>query len=244
MVASFVIRFGIGAAEVELGLEKQTLQPGQKVAGTVTVRGGKAEQQIDSIYFAFLTKYKCSGGFKVADFGKQRLTESFTIAPDEVKFLEVVLDIPSVMPVTMNQTRVWIQTGLDIDWSLDPSDKDYIRIEPNKNFETLQGALHMLGFELEKDTCVEAPAGVPWDFIQEFDYRPRGGPFSRSIERLELVVVPRRERSAVIIDINHRSNPISELLKLDTSEALFQVPDGDSVHELTEKLREKLESFL
>jgi sporulation-control protein len=244
LIKNFIVRFGVGAAQVELVLEAQDVVPGEKIKGFVTVRGGQTEQQIDSIYFAFLTKYFVSDKAQVVDFGKQMLTRSFKISPGEVKDFDVILKIPETIPITTKMTRVWVQTGLDIDWSIDPTDKDFIRIERSKMMETLTGALHMLGFDQDQDYCVKAPKELDLPFIQEFEYSTRTGPFKGRVDHLEIICVPKKNRMDVVIGINHSTNVVSELLGLDNSEALFRVFDNNDVHELTQRLQKKIEKSL
>jgi sporulation-control protein spo0M len=109
--------------------------------GTVTIRGGKATQEIDAIYFAYLTQYRGPSKNHVVDVGKQVLLEKFSIAPEELKIVELILQVPQTIPITEGNTRVWIQTGLDIDWALDPKDKDFIQIKPTKEMELPKGSM-------------------------------------------------------------------------------------------------------
>lgn len=245
MINEFIIRFGIGAAQVELALEKRTLNPGETVKGMVTVFGGDMEQKVDSIYFAYLTQYRGKNSPpRTADFGKQLLTKSFVTHPGERRNFPVTLTVPPTCPITLGNTRVWIQTGLDIDWSIDPTDKDYIRVEPTEKMEAIKGALHMLGFELEGNRCVAAPDGMDQPFVQEFHYQVRGGEFQSKVDALYVILIPRPERLEALLVIDRRELIWNELLRLDKTDALFRVLEDDSVHTLTGKLRDLIASKL
>ncbi|MDF1663245.1 MAG: sporulation protein [Planctomycetota bacterium] len=242
MIKEFVIRFGVGAAQVELALEQRVLNPGEKVKGIVTVYGGEREQQVDAIYFAYLTQYRGKGPAKTVDFGRQLLMNSFVTHPGEKRTIPVHLKVPPNCPITVGNTRVWIQTGLDIDWSIDPTDKDFIRIEPTEAMEALSGALHLLGFELEANRCVAAPDGMEHSFVQEFQYQPRGGKFAGKLDSLYVVFVPRPGREEVLLVIDRREQLHKELLRLDKSDAIFRYRAEDTVHTLMGKLEDLISS--
>lgn len=244
MIKEFVIRFGVGAAQVELALEQRVLNPGEKVKGIVTVYGGDHEQTVDAIYFAYLTQCRGKGAPRTVDFGRQLLTNSFVTHPGETRTIPVHLEVPINCPITIGNTRIWIQTGLDIDWSIDPTDKDFIRIEPTEAMESLSGALHLLGFELEGNRCVEAPEGTNLDFVQEFHYEARGGNFANKIDALFVLFIPRPGRQEALLVIDRQDMLVKELLRLDKTDAIFRYRAEDTVNTLMGKLEDVLSSKL
>ena len=222
---------GIGAAKVDTVLPKTTLRPGETVEAEVQVRGGSTEQDVDDVYFALITSYRTEEGRKRSVVDKFRLTESFTIEPDEERTFTTELTIPYGTPVTMGHTDVWVETGLDIDWALDPEDKDYIEVEPSPRLQALFDAVESLGFSFHTAECQADPRGVftsRRSFIQEFEFKPHSGPFSSDFDELELVPRESEGELTVHVEIDKRGGLLSEMADTDERRATFTVTDADA----------------
>jgi sporulation-control protein len=78
---------GIGSAELDTKLEKDTYMPGETVQGVVTIKGGKIDQQIDEIYLALNTTYLRESNDRkysvTATIGRFCLTTPFNIRANE-----------------------------------------------------------------------------------------------------------------------------------------------------------------
>lgn len=111
---------GIGAATVDTLLPKTEFTPGETVEATVEMTGGNAEQEIDGLYFALLTRV--DDEHVVVD--QDEITESVSLAPGETRTLTTEVTVPPRTPVTEGECRVWLKTGLDISWAVDPNDED------------------------------------------------------------------------------------------------------------------------
>ncbi|PWK15512.1 sporulation protein [Tumebacillus permanentifrigoris] len=122
--------FGVGSAKVNTHLEYSQYRVGDEVRGVVHIQGGNLEQEVDEIYLYLLTTHTGHQDGEEKEITRIRLTESFTVAPNETKEIGFAFLLPENTPVTGDGRIVWVHTGLDIDNALDPSDDDRITILP------------------------------------------------------------------------------------------------------------------
>jgi sporulation-control protein len=188
---SLLSRIGIGAATVDFVPRHTTVQPGGYLDAHIEVRGGSAQQHVDEIEVAVMTQYLVEGDeehWRHHALRQTELTGGFTIEPEaEETFEAPPLEIPHETPVTIGSAEVWIQTGLDIDWSRDPQDRDHLDVEPTPPLQALFDAVEGLGFRLQSAGNKKAHRGAPtYPLIQEFEYRPAGGPYADELDELEL----------------------------------------------------------
>lgn len=115
---------GIGAATVDTLLPKTEFTPGETVEATVEMTGWNAEQEIDGLYFALLTRV--DDEHVVVD--QDEITESVSLAPGETRTLTTEVTVPPWTPITEGECRVWLKTGLDISWAVDPNDEDAVDV--------------------------------------------------------------------------------------------------------------------
>jgi sporulation-control protein len=127
---------GIGSAELDTKLEKDTYMPGETVQGVVTIKGGKIDQQIDEIYLALNTTYLRESNDRkysvTATIDRFCLTTPFNIRANEKRNIPFSFQLPYDTPLSIGRSKVWVTTGLDIKGAVDPSDQDYLKIVPNQ----------------------------------------------------------------------------------------------------------------
>lgn len=218
-------RIGIGAATVDTKLPS-TVTAGESVDATVEVVGGDAEQEIDELYFALETRYERDEGHGTAVIDRHQLTEGFTIAPDEERSFEVTLDVPRETPITVGRTDVWIETGLDVDWALDPDDTDHLSVEPTDRMQAVFDALDALGFDLRTARPEATPGGVfstGVPFVQEFEFVPRSGAYRGDLDELEVLFEPGADALGVRLEVDQRGGMLTELSDMDLDERFEQL---------------------
>jgi sporulation-control protein len=229
---------GIGAATVDTKIEKDVLTAGEEVRGVVDIRGGSTPQKIDEIYLSLYTTFvKEVDDKKFTDtalIDRFRLTESFTINPNETKTVPFSFRLPDDTPITAGRTKIWISTGLDIKNAVDPTDKDFIKVLPNPVMDAVFQAVSNLGFRLREAECEEAPyrfrRRLP--FIQEFEFVPVTGPFRGRLDELELVFFPDSYGSVeVIMQVDRRARGLggflAEALEMDETNVRVTVSHSD-----------------
>ena len=233
---------GIGAATVDTILPT-TLTAGETVDARVEVTGGNDAQEVDGIYFALETRYKTDESTRTGTIDSFRIADPFTIEPDEDRSFSVSIDVPYHTPVTMGKTDVWLDTGLDIDWAIDPDDTDPVEIEPDPLRRELFDAVESLGFSLRTAEC-EASESLFSNqrFVQEFEFVPRSGPFAGELDELEIVTLPEGDGFDLLIEVDRRGGLLAEHFDADESHERLSLESTTT--DLERQLRSTIERNL
>lgn len=150
---------GIGAAKVDTVLESMSVFQGETLKGTVHIQGGDVEQQIDAINLKLCTEVKVEndGSVSYQDFiiGKLQAVQPFTIQPGENKQVPFELKLDDETPITAlnalkNQCHVWVETTLDIDFAIDPKDRDFVEVKPLPVAARVISLIEQAGFSMVK----------------------------------------------------------------------------------------------
>ncbi|WP_106767055.1 sporulation protein [Paenibacillus faecalis] len=208
---------GIGSVQVDTLLEKSSYYPGEEVRGVVHIKGGNVDQNVDQIYIKLMTEY-------IRERDDKKFSESFTIAKVKVSNklvvkqgdkLEIPFEFPLPLetPLTLYRQPVWLHTGLDIEYAIDPKDRDYIEVTPHPYTSVVLNAVSELGFRFKSATCEYHPRlgrGLP--FIQEIEFYP-GPEYARRISELELIMYLDVDRLTVLVEVDRRGRGISGWLE-------------------------------
>jgi len=215
MFKKILASVGIGAAKVDTVLETEHLQPGQKFNAVIVIKGGDVDQEISGLDLALMTRVKVENDdgeyFTNHVIEKWRITDIGMIAAGAEKHIPFEARLHSETPITeinagYNQSHVWLETGLDIDLALDPTDRDALHIYPNDAVSTLMEAMDRLGFSLVKADVEKGYLKAPTfqshsGCYQELEYRPN----SRSLfglQEIELSFVPEAHKTHVLIELD------------------------------------------
>lgn len=202
---------GIGAAKVDTVLENMSVMQGDVLRGTVHIKGGDVEQQIDAISLKLCTEMKVESDESTSyqDFilAKLQAVEPFVIQANETKQVPFELRLDDETPITAlnahkNQCHVWLETTLDIDFAIDPKDRDFVEVQPLPVVAKILSAIEQAGFGMVK-------ADVEKGFL-------RGGNFS--------------SKSGCYQEIEFRNNGFINKKEIELSFIL----DGQWVHCLAE----------
>ncbi|STO57139.1 sporulation protein [Grimontia hollisae] len=151
--------FGIGAAKVDTILHNASVYQGKTLRGTVHIKGGDVEQEIDCITLKLCTEVKVEtdsgASYQPFVLGHIQANTPFTIQPGEEKDVPFELKLHDETPVTavnarFNQSHVWVETVLDIDFAIDPTDRDYLEVRPLPAVQRVLSALEREGFTMMK----------------------------------------------------------------------------------------------
>lgn len=193
-------RIGIGAATVDTLLPTTEFSPGETVEATVEMEGGRSEQQIDALYFALLTQ--AANEDRVID--QFKITEPVSLPAGGTQTITTEVTIPPWTPVTRDDCRVWLKTGLDVSWAVDPGDEDAIDVVPGPYVEALFAAVDELGFDY-RGSEIRKPAWLDdRPFVQAFRFTPQTEEFRSDIDELMIVCNPREEELKTVIEIDER----------------------------------------
>lgn len=187
---------GIGAAKVDTVLESMSVFQGEVLKGTVHIQGGDVEQQIDAINLKLCTEVKVEVDDSVSyqDFviGKMQAVQPFVIGPNEHKQIPFELKLDDETPITAlnalkNQCHVWLETTLDIDFAIDPKDRDFIEVKPLPVAAKILSAIEQAGFgmvkaDVEKGFLRGGNFSSKSGCYQEIEFRSNGFISNKEIE--------------------------------------------------------------
>lgn len=232
-------RIGIGSATVDT-VVPEVVTAGETVEGRIDIEGGSTDQEVDGIYLALETRYERDEGTRTAVVERYSLAESFTIEAGEERTETVELSIPRETPLTLGRAKVWFETGLDIDWALDPDDTDYVEVRPDEQMRRVLDGLEELGFELRSARPEAAPGGafVGTPYVQELEFVPRSGPYRGDLDEVEVVFDPEPSALSVNVEVDRRGGLLAEMSDLDLDESYDGFTVGDEGQAaVTEKLQ-------
>jgi sporulation-control protein len=242
---------GIGSAKVDTVLQGNQFVPGDVMDAVVYLRGGNMDQEINDIYFRvycdYIVESNDSKYRKKALLSEQKLHERFVLPAGAEEEIPVHLELPFATPITVGRSRVWVQTGLEISSAVDPSDTDYVNVVPDQYAGALFAAIESLGFVLVEAECEgtrRSYNGMP--FVQEFEFKPRGGPFARQVQEVEVILLPHETGLEAIIEVDRRGRGFTGFLSemLDTNEMRTRIHINDhNINHLTEEVTHIIESF-
>ncbi|PWU70288.1 sporulation protein [Gracilibacillus dipsosauri] len=203
---------GIGSAEVDTQLTNERLRPGDILQGKVVIKGGRIEQKVDKINLFVMTEALRERNdrkhYENIVLHRFALNESFLIGVGETKVIDFEFPLPIHTPPTINRTRAWIQTGLDIPQAIDPNDRDYLQVAPHKWMDTcLQALTNELAFELKK---VDMEYSDHHGYIQEFEFRPLKE-FKADLDELEAVFLLQEDRIEIVLQVDRKAKGLRSL---------------------------------
>ncbi|MBA2875408.1 sporulation protein [Thermaerobacillus caldiproteolyticus] len=244
-------RVGIGAAIVDTKLLSERLMIGDEVEGIVEITGGNTEQAIDHIYLSLYATYTVEVDDRKttshALIGKWKITEPFTIGIHEQKKIPFRFTLPLDTPITVGKTKVWLHTGLDMKYALDPNDQDYIRVEPTPVMNAVLASMEDMGFRLREAECKKAVSAKRLPFVQEFEYVPKTGLFRERLDEVEIMFASiSKDEVIVYMQIDRRARGLkslfAEALDLDESYVHLRVT-SDDLSQLSQKLSRFIQSY-
>ncbi len=235
MFKKLLASVGIGSAQVDARLFKDSLLPGELVQGEVHISGGDISQEIDEIYMYVVTHYEREvNDTKVKEdctLLKHRVSDRFILQPKEQKAIPFSFRLPYETPLTMGRQPVYLRTGLDIKNAVDPGDSDFIEVLPHPLMSKVLDAVKELGFQLYKVDCeYNRHLGGAIPFVQEFEFRPSGKYRSR-LEELEVVFHLREHECEVLLQVDKRARGLmgafEEAFNLDERYIRFRISSAD-----------------
>jgi len=240
-------RFGIGSATIDLIPEQTTVQPGGEVDAHLEIEGGTSSQTVDDIEMALVTRYQAQREDDSYPthyvLWETEFKDGFTIEAGVDRTIDVPpIQIPATTPVTLGKSEVWIQTGLDIDWAMDPSDEDQLDVQPGERLQAVLDAMEQLGFGLRTVTNEEMDNRLtPLPFVQQFAFRGGAGEFAGKLDDLFLSPLPAEqgEPLTVLMWVDR----IGERDIGDVRRARLSVETND-VEAIAEQFRGEIESRL
>lgn len=216
LVRKSLSRVGIGAARIDAELDNDRVFPGDEMTGVVRILGGDIPQTVDYVGMGLMTQYRSKvDGNDIAVthvLNEVTIAQALDVAADERREWPFTLPVPSYTPLTRNPTQVWIQTTLSVPGSLDPQDRDSVRIDPGERMTTVLNALEQLGFTLRQADCEHNPLpdhDVP--FVQVFEFIP-GGAYAGRLTELAVIMRLDSDGVQVWVEADRHTGGLADML--------------------------------
>lgn len=244
MFKKVLASIGIGAAKVDAVVLQEHQQPGGELQVNVVMNGGDVDQEINGLDLALMTRIKQEVDdatvYKNHCLQSWKVNEAFVLQAGEERTVSLNLPLHDETPLTalncpQQQSRVWLQTGLDIDLALDPSDEDALRIIPTVAMERFMIAIERCGLRMVKADVeagnlkgngFQSTAGC----YQELEYKPTS--MLTSLQEVEVSFVKQAGITHALIEVDRHFRGDSYLSMSWT--------DNESVEQLEAELRRLL----
>lgn len=148
---------GLQGVTVETRLQNPNLQAGETLHGEISFKGGSSDKEINGLYLQLMTMAEVESGdheFNQPLVLQEWLVNSrFLLPAHQVHSFPFSIQLPFETPITevacrRNGARVWIQTHMDVDWGLDATDRDYLKVLPTAAMQSFLQAMQQCGFVL------------------------------------------------------------------------------------------------
>jgi sporulation-control protein len=204
----------IGGAKVDTRLVSESFVPGEQVSGEVLITGGEDAQEFDKIYLAVVTYYKHDDSVHEHAVVHHDAEGHLSVGPGEERAIPFSFALPHETPLSLGSTAVSVKTGLEIPNAIDPSDTDEIRVAPTPMQQAVLEAANSLGFHLQQVENEYNPRkGAPLPFVQQLEFRPRGGRYAGHVEELELVLKQRASELEVLVELDRQARSVGGFLE-------------------------------
>jgi sporulation-control protein len=242
---------GIGGVKLNTILENANVMAGSQVSGYVDVLGGNVEQHIDNLNINVMTEYEEEDGDNKhhhnATIQTIRLNLNKTILPKENFQVPFSFFLTAQAPISIHKTKVWLNSSLDVEMALDPTDIDYLNVIPHPYVESTLDAIQSLGFRLKEveNEKMNIRNGLP--FGQVFEFFPVSGTFKNKLDEIEVVFVFNDNGLGLMIEIDRKANNLSTFflsaLDLDETKTRFHL-DKNTLESGSQAIADELMNFI
>lgn len=245
MFKKLLASVGIGSASVDLEVANSRVELGGILEGQVHIKGGNIEQEIDQIYINLVLSSKYKHGDETRTISRTLATTNVggkqLLKPGQEELFPVKFQIPIDVPISKGRTKYHLQTGLDIQQAIDPSDHDVITVVPNQSLQLFFDALDILGFREQYNT------GDYNGKYQEFGYKPTSF-MARELDEIEIYPAVDASQLNILMQIDKRNRGLlaglMDDLDLDERYVRFSIPQNqmNSAAQVAEYLKSVIES--
>jgi sporulation-control protein len=205
---------GVGSAKVDTVLNSLVARPGGNITGTVHVKGGNIDQDIEDICLSLMVDVKREVNdrtyYEPMVIYKHKVAGRFKIMQGENKSFPFEMPVPLEVPITvlgpykLGNIKLYVKTDLDIDNALDKADRDFLEIEPLPNMINFLNAITSLGFSYQKaDVEYGRIPGSNYNFFEEIEFVGYRSQFPR-IKELEVTFIAKPEGVLVVMEMDKR----------------------------------------
>ncbi|MGG1660440.1 sporulation protein [Brevibacillus sp. NRS-1366] len=197
MFKKILAKFGVGAAKVDLKLDRPGYRLGETMTGVVRIEGGNVEQRISDLSALLLMRVHIRGQEVTKQVQAFSISRNFTVQPKPfVQEIPFSFEMPQGLAMSTPAIQYALHTKLDVEMALDPTDFDRVEVLPPEPVERVLKALDRLNLRQKPDSGKLTPYG------QEFSFFP-GSNLGIPLNELEVIFfsVPGELRLLVELDL-------------------------------------------
>ncbi|QRG68046.1 sporulation protein [Brevibacillus choshinensis] len=181
MLKKLMAKIGVGAAKVDLQLDRSGYRLGETMTGVVRIEGGNVEQRISDLSAMFMMKAYVKGQEVTKPVQLFPIKSHFTVQPKpSVMEIPFAFELPEGLAMSTPSIQYYLHTKLDVEMALDPTDMDYIQVLAPVAVERVLYALERLDLRQKPDSGKLTPYG------QEFSFFP-GTQLGIPLKELEVI---------------------------------------------------------
>lgn len=215
MFGKMMAAMGLQGVRVDTIIHTPDLSAGQLIQGEVQLSGADSAKTINGLALQLMTIAEVESGdheFNQPLMLQQwRLAERFELAAKQSLTLPFQVQLPYETPITevacrRNSSRVWIHTNLDVDWGLDATDRDFLRIHPTPVMAAFlqamqQCGLHLNSVDVERGQLRGRGFQSSIGCYQEFEFVPSS---LGSLNEVEVSFVAEQQQTHVMLEVDRK----------------------------------------
>ncbi|NOU53917.1 sporulation protein [Brevibacillus borstelensis] len=166
MFKKLMAKFGVGAATVDLRLDQPAYRLGETVTGHIHIEGGNVEQRITELSVLLMMNARVKGQIVTRQVHSVQVAHSFKVLPKPYTVdIPVSFELPQGLAISSPSIQYGLQTKLDVEMALDPTDMDRVEVLPPEPVERVLNALNRLDLRQKPDSGGLTPYGQEFSFF-------------------------------------------------------------------------------
>ncbi|MCM3079331.1 sporulation protein [Brevibacillus invocatus] len=196
MFKKIMAKMGIGAARIDLRLDRPGYRMGETATGVIRIEGGNVEQRIIDLRVNLLMKVSVRGQDVIKQVESFPVKSQFTVQPKPtVQEIPFSFALPDGLAISTPSVQYNLQTKLDVEMAVDPTDMDLITILPPEPVDRVLQALERNHFRQKPQSGRLTPYG------QEFSFFP-GADLGVPLKELEVIFFVTPEELRLLIELD------------------------------------------
>lgn len=240
MFKKFMAKLGIGAATVDLRLDREAFRLGEEMTGMIRIEGGTVEQRISQLNVVLIMKAYVKGQAVTRPVSSIPVLSHFVVQPKpHVQEVPFRYQLPQELAISTPSIEYYLQTVLDVEMALDPTDMDRFTVLPPAHVEKVFRALERLDFRQKPDS------GKLTRYGQEFSFFP-ARPYNVPLRELEVIFFEGPEGLRLLVEMDVAQRGLFRHEKETKAEIIVPqelLKDG-AEEQLTRFLDDKIEFYL
>lgn len=173
---SFFRALGVGGPKIDAVLHTDRVHPGSALTGQLNVQGGDHGQSATKAVLDLVARVTRKHGDHESQVDE---VIARTEIPGPIPLGGAIsapfrIDLPPHTPVTSlgGNNFVWLRSGLDMPWAMDPGYTDRLQVFPTQAQQNVVDAMGQLGFRLYKVDIEPRSSWFGRSWVQEFEFKP------------------------------------------------------------------------